>query len=97
MLQLQGRVENILITPEGKTREGREYGGDHQVQLLCKEALRNGEMRLSLFTLRCDDPNAFKRHSGKEIRVPVGVFVKGNALTFYMQKGAAPEPVELTQ
>lgn len=93
MLQLQGKVANILVTPEGKNREGQEYGGIHQVQLLCEEVLRNGEKRLALFTLRCDHPEAFKPFAGQEVRVPVGVFVKGNALTFYMQKSGAPEPV----
>lgn len=95
MLLLEGRVENVLLTPEGKTREGKEYGGDHQVQLLCREALRNGETRLSLFTLRCDDVVPFEKLAGKDIRVRVGLFARNNTVNFYLQKGAAPEPVSV--
>lgn len=93
MLHLQGQVMNVLVTPTGRNAEGKEYGGTDQVQLMCEEALRNGEKRMALFTLRTDNLDEFRKLIGQQVRVPVGVFAKGNALTFYMQKTGGIERV----
>lgn len=86
-LLLKGVVQNTLFTPEGKTREGKAYGGNHQVQLLCNEQLRNGETRLQLFTLNVDDPAPYERQKGQEVTVPVGVFANQGKVQFYATKG----------
>lgn len=91
MLLMTGQVANVLETPKGTNREGNEYGGYHQVQLLCKESLSNGETRMQIFTLRTDHPEEFRKFTGKAISVPVGVFARGGNLNFYMQKGATPK------
>lgn len=83
-LRLCGKVANHLVTPEGKTREGNDYGGKHQVQLLCEETLRNGETRLQLFTLNTNRPEAYA--VGTEAQVPVGVFVTPKGVQFYEVK-----------
>lgn len=83
-LKLCGKVANVLLTPEGTTRDGKEYGGKHQVQLLCEETLRNGERRLALFTLNTNRPEAYK--AGAEAEVPVGVFVTPKGVQFYETK-----------
>jgi len=93
MLILQGQVANVLETPRGTNKEGQEYGGYHQVQLLCQEDLRNGEQRLALFTLRTDEPHLFRDLKGRQVQVPVGVFARGGILNFYMQRGAEPKDI----
>ena len=91
-LELVGRVENVLLTPEGVTKEGESYGGHHQVQLICQETLRNGQSRLQMFTLRTDTPEAFSSLQGSHVAVPVGVFARGGNVQFYQAKGSQPRP-----
>lgn len=93
MLLMTGQVANVLETPKGTNREGQEYGGYHQVQLLCEQSLSNGETRMEIFTLRTDNPEEFRKHTGKQISVPVGCFARGNNLNFYMEKGGMPQPL----
>lgn len=88
MLTLNGQVMNVLEVPEGTKKDGTEYGGYHQVQLLCEEALKNGDKRMNLFTLSCDNPEPFRKLVGRPVSVPVGVFARGGALSFYLLKGA---------
>ena len=87
MLTLNGQVMNVLEVPEGKKRDGTEYGGYHQVQLLCEEPLKNGEKRMNLFTLSCDNPEPFKKAQGRPVSVSVGAFARGSQIHFYLQKG----------
>jgi len=94
MLQMKGQVANVLETPRGTNREGQEYGGYHQVQLLCKQVLANGENRMELFTLRTDNPEEFRKFIGKSVSVPVGVFARGGSLNFYMEKGGLPKALQ---
>lgn len=96
MLQMTGQVANVLETPRGTNREGQEYGGYHQVQLLCKQVLANGENRMELFTLRTDSPEEFRKFIGKSVSVPVGVFARGGSLNFYMEKGGLPKALTTT-
>ena len=93
MLLMTGQVANVLETPKGKNREGQEYGGYHQVQLLCDQTLTNGEKRMEIFTLRTDHPEEFRKLQGKAVSVPVGVFARGGNLNFYMEKGGLPKPL----
>lgn len=93
MLQLIGSVVNVLEAPKGTNKEGVEYGGFHQVQLMCEEDLANGEKRFQLFTMRTDRPHEFRDLIGSTISVPVGAFARGNSLHFYMAKSGTPNPV----
>lgn len=94
MLMMTGQVANVLETPKGVNKKtGEEYGGYHQVQLLCQEELQNGETRMQLHTLSTDHPEAFKTLKGKPVRVPVGVFARGGALHFFIPRGSKPESV----
>lgn len=90
MLSLTGQVMNILETPTGTRKDGTEYGGFHQVQMLCEEHLTNGETRLGLFTLRCDDPGPFEKLKGRPVRVPIGAFARAGTIHYYLQAGAVP-------
>lgn len=90
MLKLEGQVVNVFETPKGTNREGADYGGVHKVQMLCRESLRNGEMRLELVTLRTDDLDPFRKLQGRSVSVPVGAFARNGQLQFYLQKAASP-------
>lgn len=94
MLELKGQVVNCLETPKGTSKEGVEYGGVHQVQLMCEEVLKNGEKRVQLYTLRADNLEPFRKLQGREVRVPVGCFARGNQLFFYLQRHAAPHSAD---
>lgn len=97
-LSLTGQVSGIYESPRGTNREtGEEYGGSHYVQLLCDEQMRNGEHKLSLFTLRTDDPHLFKPLIGAPVAVPVGAYVRNGGLAFYLAKGNAPKPLQASE
>jgi hypothetical protein len=98
MLVLAGQVMNVLETPKGVSRKtGEEYGGYHQVQILCEEELQNGETRMQLQTLTTDHPEAFKPLKGRAVRVPVGVYVYKGAISFFIPKGSKPEALQPSQ
>lgn len=91
LLMMTGNVINVLVTPTGTNREGREYGGDHQIQLMGESVLANGEKRMELITLRTETPEKFRDTVGKNVMFPVGCFVRNNAIIYYIEKGAAPK------
>ena len=91
MLLMTGQVANVLKTPKGVNRDGEEYGGNDQVQLLCEQILTNGEKRMEMFTLRCHNPDEFRKLQGQLVTVPVGCFARNSALVFYLEKGGKPE------
>lgn len=91
MLKMTGQVMNVLEVPRGTKRDGTEYGGYHQVQLMCQEPLKNGESRFNLFTLSTDDPQGFRKAQGQTVTVPVGAFARGGQMFFFLQKGAHVE------
>jgi len=93
---MTGEVFNVLLTPTGTNRNGEQYGGDHQVQIMGETILTNGEKRKELVTLRTDHPEAFKKLLGKTIAVAIGAFVRNGSIVYYMQKGALPATVNQT-
>jgi hypothetical protein len=101
MLMMTGEVFNVLQTPVGTNKEGQQYGGDHQVQIMGDNPLTNGEVRKELVTLRTDHPEAFKKLVGKTVAVPIGAFVRNSSIIYYLQKGATPsvltQPTPQTQ
>jgi len=73
MLFLQAQVLNVFQTPEGVNRQtGEEYGGQHRVQLIYQDTLRNGETRMQPVDLTTDHPQAYE--AGATVSVPVRVF-----------------------
>lgn len=91
MLMMTGEMINTLITPKGTSREGREYGGDHQIQIMGESVLTNGEKRKELVTLRTDTPEYFKDYIGKTVIFPVGCFVSNSSIIYYIEKDAKPK------
>lgn len=92
MLELTGLIRNVLVTPEGVTREGEKYGGRHQVQVEVVERLRNGHDRIQVLTLGCDEIAPYSALQGQQARIPVGVFARGGNLQFYIPQGSEPSP-----
>lgn len=94
MLTLEGMVMGVYETPKGTTKDGDEFGGKARVQLLGEVWLRNGQSKRDLVDLTVDDPKPFEAVKGSTVRVPVGIFARGNTAMFFHAK-AAPEPLEL--
>ena len=75
MLVLEGILINAFETPKGKTKEGKEYGGESKIQVLYENTLVNGEKRTELETLTVSDLTPYKGKEKSPVRVPVAVNV----------------------
>ena len=90
MLTLKGKLVNVYETPKGVNREtGEHYGGGHKLQLLCHNTLKNAETKIELVDLLIDDVTPFRDGVGRNVSIPVGVFVAGGKPAFYAIKKAA--------
>ena len=95
MLTLTAQIANVLHVEKGVKKDGTEYGGYHQVQMMVKEALQNGEERLSLQTMVTDHPERFKKLLGQMVTLPVRVWAAGkNDVRFQINSDADPVPVK---
>lgn len=87
MLTLNGTVANIYEAPKGVNKEtGEAYGGQHRIQVMCENTLKNGEKRIELVDLSVDDVTPYREAIGKPVRVPVGVYVASGKPAFYALK-----------
>jgi hypothetical protein len=92
MLTLNGSVANIYESPRNVNKStGEEYGGQHRIQLMCENTLKNGQKRIELIDLTVDDVTPYKDSLGAKIRVPVGVYVLSGKPAFYALKGQVCE------
>lgn len=89
-----GQVAGIFERPKGVNRQGDEYGGTHHVQLMCREVLANGDTKLSLFTLRTDDPDAFRPFQDDWVSCPVSAYCRNGELNFFLPRGHKPEAAQ---
>lgn len=95
MLTLNGQVINVFQAPRGVNKgTGEEYGGQHRVQIMAENVLKNDEIRVDLVTLTVENPQAYLPYKGISVRVPVGAFCVNNAIQYFVPKGAEPCPVE---
>ncbi len=91
MLSMSGQLLNVFESPRGMSREGKEYGGQHKIQVLGSVLLQNGERKNELVDLTCHDVSTFERFIGQNISFPVGVLSMGkNQTVFYIPKGGSP-------
>lgn len=84
MLTLKAQVLNVFLAPEGTTKDGVKFGGDHRVQLQGLTQLRNGEQRMELLTLSTKAPDLFKKQVGKVVSVEVGVYSIGKQVQYFL-------------
>lgn len=86
MLTLTGKLINVYSSPGGKNREtGEAYEGASRIQLMVENRLRNGEIRMNMVDLNLNDVTAYRDKIGKDVQIPVGVFVAGGAVKFFYQ------------
>ena len=79
MLTLTGQLVSVFTTPQGTNSDtGEIYGGQHKIQVLSQETLKNGEVRSSLETLTVSDPGEYKGREGEEVTIPVRAFAMQN-------------------
>lgn len=98
MLTLEGQIVNVFQVPKGVNREtGEAYGGQHRVQLMAENVLKNGQTRVELVDLTVDDPAPFQRLQGRRVRVPVGAFVAGSQIRFFHLRAAAQAVSEVSE
>lgn len=85
-LTMKGTLVNVLETPKGIAKKtGEAFGGRDQIQLLCKEDLKNGETRMVLQTLTLPEGTAAKPYEalrGKEVKLAVTPYVMGGKLIY---------------
>lgn len=96
MLTLRGRVENIIRMP-ARVKDGKTLPGYCQVQMFVSEPMQDGQKRLGMQTLSIEDPAPFEEVQGREVRVPVGAYVRNGSLALFMQKGSLPELIKLSE
>lgn len=82
MLKLTAQVLNVFQSPQGVSRDGKNYGGESKVQLQAIQLLKNGEKRVELLTLTTKTPEKFKSNLGKKVTVDVAVY--GKEMAFYL-------------
>jgi hypothetical protein len=93
MLTLNGKVENCFTRPPSTDRETGEIrpGADY-AQILAYNVLESGEQKLDMVTLKVPNLDVYKKLEGQRVSIPVGYFVKGNALQFYALRNE-PNPI----
>lgn len=88
LFQVSGQLINVFVSPKSTNQEGKEYGGDHKIQLLGDIAMSNGETRKEMITLKVHDVGDLQTKIGGSVTAPIGVFAKGSNITYYIPKGS---------
>lgn len=89
MLSLTGQLFNVFRTdPSTDKKTGEVRPAQDRVQLMCETILPNGESRMELVTLKVDDGELYRAFKGQPVVVPVGAFVSGRDIIFYVPKGS---------
>jgi hypothetical protein len=87
MLTLNGKVVNVYESPKGLNKAtGEAYGGQHRIQLMCENMLKNGELKIELIDLTVDSIQEYSDKCDQIVSVPVGVYVAANKVAFYALK-----------
>jgi hypothetical protein len=87
MLTLNGKVVNVYESPKGLNKTtGEAYGGQHRIQLMCENTLKNGELKIELIDLTVDSIQEYSDKRDQIVSVPVGVYVSSNKVAFYALK-----------
>ena len=93
--KLSGMVLNVFEAPAGKTKDGRDYGGDFRLQLLSADHLRNGETKMvpTEVSVGTDGKTAesYRARVGAVVELPVTVYVgaMGLAVQLAADRGQA--------
>ena len=90
MLIMTGQLLNVFRSVQGVNKEGKDFGGQHKIQILGSVTLQNGETQNKLVDLTCHDLSAFERLVGKQIAFPVSVMASGGNVVYFIPKGGQP-------
>lgn len=85
MLQLSGKVMNILDVPAGiSRRDNKPYEASVQVQLLCETETQSGEKKMDLVNLKASTSQGklFDGTLGQDIAVPVRAYAMAGSIGF---------------
>jgi hypothetical protein len=83
-----GQLINVFESPKSTNDEGKEYGGDHKIQILGDVPMSNGESRKDMITLKIQDVGMVKDAIGATVTAPISGFAKGSQITWYIPKGS---------
>ena len=92
MFTLCGQVANVFVQPGGVSKKGDAYEARDKVQILGKLPVPGGGYRFELIDLGIDDAEEFRAFTGETIRVPVGMYARASAVTYFIPKGSKPLP-----
>jgi len=92
MFTVSGKVINVFDQPGKVDKETGEVGEiTPRLQLLGNMPMPNGEMRMDMITVKVENKEVYKPLSGKDIRLPIGVFAPSKGqIVYYVPKGAKP-------
>lgn len=91
MFTLFGQVANIYVQPGGVSKKtGDVFDPRDKVQILGHVPLPDGSSKLDLVTLNVEDARIYQQALNKTIRVPVGVYVSGKSVGYFIPQGAKP-------
>ena len=92
MLQIAGKVINLVTIDGGKDKEGNEIAEKHKVQLLGNVALPSGDTKHDLMDLSVENLSDWVGLQGKDVAIDIGAFApsKGN-IVYFVRKGAKPQ------
>jgi len=91
MLTMTGKVIGVPERPKGTTKDGKEYGGYHQVEILTRETLKNGDESSQLHHLMTSEPESFKSLIGHSASFPVTAWAKAkNDIVYQLVEGENP-------
>lgn len=96
MFEIVGTLYSTFIQPGGKNQDGTIRPDQPCISLLVTEQLRNGEQRPDIKTLKVDAIETFTPYVGKEIRLRVGLFARGNELVVFGLRGSVPSLADPT-
>jgi hypothetical protein len=91
MLTMNGTLLNVLKR-EPRPGSDRTFDPYGQAQLQTTEELEDGQQKIALHTLSIpmDQVTEFEALKGREIDLPVRVYVRNGAASFLVQGGAKP-------
>lgn len=89
MFTLCGQVANVYVQPGGTSKKtGEAFDPRDKVQILGHLPVSTGGHKLELVTLNVEDAKPYQVVQGKTIRVPVGTYVVGKSVVYFIPQGA---------
>lgn len=85
MIYLEGTITNVFLSPEGIAKDGTKFGGEHKVQIMHENTLRNGEKQIELLDIVVKNPEQFQRHKNSIVLMAVSAWSRAGDSTVRYQ------------